>query len=261
MKKILIVLLSFLFIGQTLKAQDISSLAKKADYYFNHLEYKKCLDCCIDLLKLEPLQPLYLYYKILCNYAIGDYEKAIVNCKIGEQSFYDNEDFYPSFLSMHADYLMLQYKYDEALELYKKVLEINPERVYCKLKVATIYSEKGLTKQANLEFKEITKLKEESVYKAIALFYLNRDADAIAQLEKYMQTHDDPIDYANACIVYMLAGDIDKACMYMQESYNHGFSVFFEYEHNFYLKPFVTNEQYSNKLQSIKRAYLNNLAD
>lgn len=82
----------------------------------------------------------------------GENEKAEIECKIIEEKFGDDSDkFY--FYNVYGYFLMEQDRIDEAIEKFRKQIDLAPENANAHDSLAEAFREKGMLKEALSEYK------------------------------------------------------------------------------------------------------------
>ncbi|MGB0422726.1 MAG: tetratricopeptide repeat protein, partial [Flavobacteriales bacterium] len=130
-QKFLLLFAAFLMLSHIAQAQ--KGKKKLAEEYYQGFEFEKAAEIFEDALKIDHNDIFALKRAAECRKNIGDYAKAEEHLEVlATQSLVRAED-----LLIYADILKIQKKYDKALMVYEKYMQMKPNDKFIKKYLTT----------------------------------------------------------------------------------------------------------------------------
>ncbi|MBN2038976.1 MAG: tetratricopeptide repeat protein [Spirochaetes bacterium] len=211
MKKLLIIIIIFVYAGVTF-AEDMGvEYVKRANAEFQNKRFRKALEIYNKALKFDVNKAL-VYYNIANVYYLLNqpWESIVYYQKVIDLA----PDFINSYLNL-AKILHKIREYDKAIAILKKAIEVKPDNEECLLLIGSCYMSLEVFPEAIYNFE---KARELYPYKLTSYYFLteaylnlNDYESAIAQMEQAADISQDTQILSYLGDLYQANGNYDKA--------------------------------------------------
>lgn len=184
-------------------------------------EWASALEYMDKAIELDPKDDNYLLYKADIYYEAGQIETAI---SVVDEYVERTPDYFAGYYTRgwYKDNLK---DIDGAIEDYTTAITLDPDYPYAIMSRGNMYLLKGETELAMKDFEMVVQkdtVAENGSCTMYALMRLGRNEEAIAWMDKMLDSDDgEGVRYEAACL-YSLMGDTEKSLYYLEESLKRG---------------------------------------
>ena len=228
----------------------LGPFADLAQIYFNRQEYEKSLNYVKYIIKLDPFNVDANNFLVNIYEIQGEQEKAVEFIASLVKDTPGNKHY----RAQYGDILLRLNKYDEAIEQYKKALEIDPDFVEVKRNLASAYKNKAVKIQST----EIAKAEEDPSYVPQIddyLPYLKESAQLFEEVKEHPKYSRD-IDVLNELInIYEVLEEKQKFKMTLAEleAYENIIPEEQKEAYYFILLKIYDRNKYTEKLKEVQK--------